>query len=158
LDEVLADLKRLRKAKSKADVTLPNRKLTATRSEEELTPAGVAAALLTGEFGSRSLDNARLPDTITGPAANPEEGCTGLSRESGSSGSAATSADSSVHLPGQTGTSSLTESGRQYWQSVARIGIQVAEALAYAHSQGTLHRDIKPSNLLLDNQGTVWVT
>src|SRR5262249_10804948 len=45
-----------------------------------------------------------------------------------------------------------------YWQSVARIGIQVAEALAYASSQGILHRDIKPSNLLLDAQGTVWVT
>ena len=35
---------------------------------------------------------------------------------------------------------------------------QVAEALAYAHGQGILHRDIKPSNLLLDAQGTVWVT
>jgi WD40 repeat protein len=41
---------------------------------------------------------------------------------------------------------------------VARVGIQVAEALAYAHGQGILHRDIKPSNLLLDTQGTVWVT
>jgi hypothetical protein len=36
--------------------------------------------------------------------------------------------------------------------------VQVAEALAYATSQGILHRDIKPSNLLLDMQGTVWVT
>ena len=36
--------------------------------------------------------------------------------------------------------------------------MQVAEALAYAHGQGVLHRDIKPSNLLLDPQGTVWVT
>src|SRR5262249_34330040 len=45
-----------------------------------------------------------------------------------------------------------------YWQSVARIGVQVAEALEYAHRQGVLHRDIKPSNLLLDTQGTVWVT
>jgi WD40 repeat protein len=34
----------------------------------------------------------------------------------------------------------------------------VAEALAYAHAQKVLHRDIKPSNLLLDLQGTVWVT
>jgi WD40 repeat protein len=54
--------------------------------------------------------------------------------------------------------STLSESGRAYWQSVARIGIQVAEALAHAASLGITHRDIKPSNLLLDAQGTVWVT
>jgi WD40 repeat protein/tetratricopeptide (TPR) repeat protein len=41
---------------------------------------------------------------------------------------------------------------------VARIGMQVADALAHAASQGVLHRDIKPSNLLLDNTGNVWVT
>ena len=45
-----------------------------------------------------------------------------------------------------------------YWQSVATIGVQVADALEYAHKQGIQHRDIKPSNLLLDTQGTVWVT
>jgi len=61
-------------------------------------------------------------------------------------------------LPGQPESATLSESGRSYWQGVARIGIQVAEALAHAHGQGTLHRDIKPSNLLLDAQGTVWVT
>jgi serine/threonine protein kinase len=45
-----------------------------------------------------------------------------------------------------------------YWRFVARVALQVAQALDYAHGQGVLHRDIKPANLLLDEQGTVWVT
>jgi WD40 repeat protein len=65
---------------------------------------------------------------------------------------------SAVRLPGQAEGSSLSGSGRPYWHSVARIGVQVAEALAYANGQGVLHRDVKPSNLLLDTQGNVWVT
>lgn len=44
-----------------------------------------------------------------------------------------------------------------YFHTAARLGLQVAEALHYAHSQGVLHRDVKPSNLLLDASGTVWV-
>lgn len=51
----------------------------------------------------------------------------------------------------------LSKLDAEYYQSVARIGQQVADALAYAHEQGTLHRDIKPGNLLLDATGTVWV-
>ena len=30
--------------------------------------------------------------------------------------------------------------------------------VAHAHAYGVVHRDIKPSNLLLDVQGTLWVT
>ena len=38
-------------------------------------------------------------------------------------------------------------------KKVANIGIQAAEALAYAHSCGILHRDIKPANFLLEENG-----
>jgi WD40 repeat protein/serine/threonine protein kinase len=47
---------------------------------------------------------------------------------------------------------------RAYLQTVARLGIEAAEALDYAHEQGVVHRDVKPANLLLDARGTVWVT
>ena len=56
-------------------------------------------------------------------------------------------------LPGCEATSQS-----DYWPAVARIGVQAADALAYAHAHGTLHRDIKPANLLLDGQGVVWIT
>lgn len=46
--------------------------------------------------------------------------------------------------------------GRDF-AKIARIGADVAAALAHAHSLETIHRDIKPANLLLDSNGKVWV-
>jgi hypothetical protein len=48
--------------------------------------------------------------------------------------------------------------GPEWYRTVARLGMDVALALDYAHSQDVVHRDIKPANLILDGAGKVWVT
>ena len=54
--------------------------------------------------------------------------------------------------------SQVGDASDSYYRRVARVGIQVAEGLQYAHEHGVLHRDIKPANLILDMDGTVWIT
>jgi serine/threonine protein kinase/Flp pilus assembly protein TadD len=45
-----------------------------------------------------------------------------------------------------------------YFRTVAKLGVQAAEALEHAHEMGVVHRDIKPANLLVDGRGHLWVT
>ena len=65
---------------------------------------------------------------------------------------------SPLPLAGSSELSSHSNFSRPYFLSVARIGLQAAEAIEYANRQGVLHRDIKPSNLLLDTAGSIRVT
>jgi len=44
-------------------------------------------------------------------------------------------------------------STQRYFDTIARLIADVADALDYAHKQGIVHRDVKPSNLMLGNDG-----
>jgi serine/threonine protein kinase len=56
------------------------------------------------------------------------------------------------------GSATPASRSREFFRLVASLGIQVAEAIDYAHRVGIVHRDIKPANLLLDAGGNLWIT
>jgi serine/threonine-protein kinase len=53
------------------------------------------------------------------------------------------------YVAGETLLARLTREGPLTLRETARIVLEIADALDYAHSRGVIHRDIKPENILL---------
>ena len=141
LEAVLGGVRRLR------DMAGPMPAFSATFAERAATE--IAGALMTGSYSRDDgrVCRAKLENNRAVEATTDEREAIGHRR-----GAAGDFSDSELT------TVTIADRGEsQYHRRIARIGLQVAEALAYAHDQGVLHRDIKPSNLLLDDEGTVWV-
>ena len=52
----------------------------------------------------------------------------------------------------------LQERGELPWREVVDLGIQLCDALNYAHEKSVVHRDLKPSNLLITADGRLKLT
>jgi serine/threonine protein kinase len=71
-------------------------------------------------------------------------------------GSAGTGAPDTV--PRAAGGTERSANNPEHFRMVARLGVQAAEGLDYAHRLGVVHRDVKPANLLVDAGGNLWIT
>lgn len=155
LDDVLVELRQLQQT---GDWNLPAGDIDSRRAPS----LEMAQALVTGTFQQQCEEEADDTTTILPQSPGPKSVGSGVPEKSKDTVVVHTSQtcnrSGAGRLAGPGSSSGSRRSRSVYWQSVARIGQQVAAALEYAHGQGIVHRDIKPANLLLDTRGTVWIT
>jgi WD40 repeat protein/serine/threonine protein kinase/tetratricopeptide (TPR) repeat protein len=129
--EVIAELRRARRPESNESAATQNL-------------SGVTKAIVAGDFApKRVAANGRLATTAK----------SSLPKAISDTIAGDTKRDLQAGISTWPGTQS-----REYFRTVADLGIQASEAIDHAHSHGVLHRDVKPGNLLIDDTGKLWVT
>jgi serine/threonine protein kinase len=108
-----------------------------------------AMQLIEGQTLAAVLDEIRPPEeTVNDLAGMIEEKSASQPRPLPESSSPVSAALAASH----------TKSKAEYYRTIARFAVQVADALEHAHQFGIIHRDIKPGNLLVDAHGRIWIT
>src|SRR4051794_37833790 len=62
------------------------------------------------------------------------------------------------YVAGETLEQMLRRRGPIPWREIVDLGLQICDALHYAHEHGVVHRDLKPSNLMVSEKGQVKLT
>ncbi len=129
LDEVLAEVKRMRQQGGSAGSDVEAADENAAGSSVTASIGNLATSLLSGQF--------RVADGESSPAsAPPREAASGAEgsqqpsqRHGHGAGTSSSGVSHPVMLPTSSGSGVSTSSRWSYWQSVAHVGMQVADAL-----------------------------